>query len=119
MMLRIRKKLKILLAIGLSAGIGATCARDYLQERHDLPPFDQLSLTAGVTNCEYSILQTYILAHQKLATALSELWQADLLLTDLYEILATIALFSFNRHGFPGERSAPIVTAVIANLDLA
>ncbi len=85
----------------------------------DLPPFDQLSLTAGVTNCEYSILQTYILAHQKLATALSELWQADLLLTDLYEILATIALFSFNRHGFPGERSAPIVTAVIANLDLA
>jgi thiopeptide-type bacteriocin biosynthesis protein len=85
----------------------------------NLPPFDQLSLTAGVTNCEYSILQAYRLAHQKLATALSELWQSDLLLTDLYEILATIALFSFNRHGFSGERSAPIVTAVIASLDLA
>jgi thiopeptide-type bacteriocin biosynthesis protein len=84
----------------------------------DLLPFDRLSLGVGVTTIEANILQTYIPAHQKLATELSELWQADLLSADLYEILATIALFSFNRHGFPGERSAPIVAAVIVNLDI-
>lgn len=82
----------------------------------DLVPFDRLSVGAGVSTRESSILQTYIPAHHQLAIELSELWQADLLLADLYEILATIALFSFNRHGFAGERSAPIVAAVIANL---
>lgn len=83
----------------------------------DLIPFDRLFLVPEITTTETSILQTYISAHQKLATELSALWQADLLLTDLYEILATIALFSFNRHGFPGALSAPIVATVIANSD--
>jgi thiopeptide-type bacteriocin biosynthesis protein len=82
-------------------------------------PFDRLSLAAEITTSETSILQTYISAHEKLATELSALWQSDLLLTDLYEILATIALFSFNRHGFSGEFSAPIVAAVLANSGIA
>jgi thiopeptide-type bacteriocin biosynthesis protein len=85
----------------------------------DLLPLDRLSLRAGVITTEANILQAYIQAHQELGEALSELWQSDLLFADLYEILATIALFSFNRHGFPGERSAPIVTSVIASLDIA
>lgn len=80
---------------------------------------NRLSLGEGVTTTESNILQAYIQAHQELGEAFSELWQSDLLLADLYEILATIALFSFNRHGFPGERSAPIVATVIASLDIA
>ncbi len=84
----------------------------------DLIPLDRLSLGAGVTTTEANILQAYIEAQQELGEALSELWQSDLLLADLYEILATIALFSFNRHGFPGERSAPIVATVIASLGI-
>jgi thiopeptide-type bacteriocin biosynthesis protein len=85
----------------------------------DLISFDRLFLIPEITTTETSILHTYISAHEKLATELSTLWQADLLLADLYEILATIALFSFNRHGFPGHLSAPLVAAVLANSSIA
>ncbi len=84
----------------------------------ELLSLDRLSELEGLSPAELDILNSYVRAHHKLGDEFSQLWQADLLLADLYEILATIALFSFNRHGFSGERSAPLVAAVLQDLSL-
>ena len=82
----------------------------------DLLEIDRLADSKTISPETSKILQSYRQAHHQLGEEFSQLWQADLLCTDLYEILAAIALFSFNRHGFAGERSAPIVATIIRNL---
>ena len=82
----------------------------------DLLEIDRLSDSTTILPETSNILKSYRQAHDQLGEEFSQLWQADLLCADLYEILAAIALFSFNRHGFAGERSAPIVEVVIRDL---
>lgn len=57
------------------------------------------------------ILSDYHVANQHLAQALIGLDNLDRLIEDLTLILATVALFNFNRHGFGGDRSSLVVAA--------
>lgn len=65
-----------------------------------------------VTEVEANILDAYSQAHCQFAEAFIQLLLLDLIDGDLHDILATTALFNFNRHGFPGERSSVIVAAM-------
>lgn len=61
---------------------------------------------------EAHLLRGFAAANQKFADSFS-LIDADQLTCDICSVLATIALFNFNRHGFSGERSDPLVTATL------
>lgn len=61
---------------------------------------------------ETHLLRGFAAANQQFAESF-RLIDANQLTCDRCSILATIALFNFNRHGFSGERSDPLVSAVL------
>lgn len=56
-------------------------------------------------------------ANDALARELAELVREGRLAAGLADVLASVSLFSFHRHGFAGERSAPLVAAVLESLE--
>jgi len=78
---------------------------------------DALSAIVG-QGTEHDCIACFAQANAELAGELGELARQDRLSRSISDVLATVALFSFHRHGFPGERSAPLVTAAMAALDI-
>jgi thiopeptide-type bacteriocin biosynthesis protein len=78
----------------------------------ELLSIEELRNLFPITDVEANILDSYSQAHRQFAEGLIELWLLKQISGDLHDILATTALFNFNRHGFPGERSSVIVAAV-------
>ncbi|MBE9068302.1 hypothetical protein IQ260_16745 [Leptolyngbya cf. ectocarpi LEGE 11479] len=58
-------------------------------------------------------LKRYRFANNRLVQSLQQLETDKKLRTDLVGVLAAIALFSFNRHGFTNQQSGPLVHAII------
>ena len=63
---------------------------------------------------ERACLAGYETANRALACELIEFARDGQLVRPVPEVLASVMLFSFHRHGFAGERSAPLVAAMLA-----
>lgn len=81
-----------------------------------LSSIDILCCDANTTPEQASLLFHYKTANQALAEGLIQLNQTHQLTESISNILATIALFNFNRHGFGGDRSSVLVQGVLAIL---
>ena len=66
---------------------------------------------------EQRVLQAYRDANQLLGDRLRRLSSGAPLGQPLPLIAATVGLFNLNRHGFPGERSGPMVRGVLTSLE--
>jgi thiopeptide-type bacteriocin biosynthesis protein len=79
------------------------------------------TLTQDLTICtEFAdILASYREANQNLAWKLISLDRDKLLIEDLTLILAMVALFNFNRHGFGGDRSSLVVASVVDSYSIS
>jgi thiopeptide-type bacteriocin biosynthesis protein len=77
---------------------------------------DALCRERNVDIEEARLLSRYAAANEKLARALTELDRIHQPTYDLCSVLATVALFNFNRHGFDGQRSSVLVEAMIRTL---
>jgi thiopeptide-type bacteriocin biosynthesis protein len=82
----------------------------------EFPDLDTLATDVTLVTEVTSILSSYREANQHLARGLICLNQRGLLITDLTIILATVALFNFNRHGFGGDRSSVLVASVVKSV---
>jgi thiopeptide-type bacteriocin biosynthesis protein len=78
---------------------------------------DELSAVVGPGD-EHECLACFAQANARLADELVELAGRDRLARSISDVLAAAALFSFHRHGFSGERSAPLVAAAMAALEI-
>jgi thiopeptide-type bacteriocin biosynthesis protein len=77
------------------------------------PALDALASTPGMNAVEKEALRTYARVHERFAQRLALTTPSR----PRGEVVADVALFTLNRHGFPGERSAPLVAHAIAALD--
>jgi Lantibiotic biosynthesis dehydratase C-term len=87
--------------------------RDIVIPQLEFPALNTLAEDATTSPEVARILSIYREANQNLARGLISLHQRNLLIEDLSIILATVALFNFNRHGFGGDRSSLLVASVI------
>lgn len=76
-----------------------------------LVPIATFCQGSTITPEESHLLHGFAAANQQFAEWMS--LDANQFTCDLCSILATIALFNFNRYGFSGERSDPLVAAVL------
>jgi len=82
-----------------------------------LPPLD-LDLLAGDHELhpdERLALALYADANQTLRDRLHALSEKTMPVSQIHRIVATIGLFNLNRHGFPGERSGPLIRGILAS----
>ena len=75
-----------------------------------------LALGEELAASESLALRTYARSNESFSRELLALESKTTVEQPVADIAATVALFSLNRHGFPGERSAPLVGGVLAAL---
>lgn len=83
----------------------------------ELLSIEKLCQAYSVSGQEADILQGYTIANHILAQELVNLQQRGELTQNLADILASVAMFSFHRHGFDWLRSGKLIPGIIHTLE--
>ncbi|MCF4968879.1 thiopeptide-type bacteriocin biosynthesis protein [Nostoc sp. CMAA1605] len=78
---------------------------------------DNLYQMYTVTEQEKDVLKVYTECNSILAQKLVNFRDIGQLCQDLPDILAAVAMFTFHRHGFDGQRSGKLIKAIIRTLE--